>query len=112
MVTVTLSEASKEDADAVLGVLRTAFRGAEPGAPQDQPTGRPVVWTAEFDATEKGTQAGPTALTGSVAATVQGGHVAVDQVCDALSMAFAVEGAGTAAGDQEKEVDLRLRGKG
>ncbi|MFJ3230827.1 hypothetical protein [Streptomyces sp. NPDC086787] len=44
----------------------------------------------------------------SLTATLQGGYVAVDQVCDALRAAFAVDERGTASGDQEKEVDLRL----
>lgn len=50
-------------------------------------------------------------LEGSLTATLQGGYVAVDQLCEALGAAFAVQERGTASGDQEKEVDLQLRTK-
>jgi hypothetical protein len=43
--------------------------------------------------------------------TLQGGYVAVDQLCEALRAALAVHERGTASGDQEKEVDLQLRRK-
>ena len=53
-------------------------------------------------------QTGPIPLEGSVSATLQGGYVAVDRLREALGAAFAVLERGTASGDQEKEVDLRL----
>ncbi|MDF3298810.1 hypothetical protein [Streptomyces tropicalis] len=39
----------------------------------------------------------------------QGGYAAVDQLCTVLRAAFDVHEEGQASGDQEKEVDLRLR---
>lgn len=110
MVTVTLSGASKEDAVGVLAVLRAAFPSDGPDqAPQEQPGDQPAVWTAEIEPTQERARTEPATLTAPVTATLQGAYVAVDQVCEALSDAFAVEEHGTASGDQEKEVDLRLR---
>ncbi|MEU0038648.1 hypothetical protein [Streptomyces sp. NPDC006333] len=115
MVTVSLTGASQEDAAAVFEVLRTAFPTdrAAGDMPQEQEAGHSVVWTAEFEPTRErlSVPAGPTPLEGSLTATLQGGYVAVDQLCEALSAAFAVHEQGTASGDQEKEVDLQLRTK-
>ncbi|MFD1306310.1 hypothetical protein [Streptomyces kaempferi] len=115
MVTVSLTGASKEDAATVFDVLRTAFptdRGAA-DVPQEQELGHPLVRTAEFEPTRErlSMPAAPSPLEGSLTATLQGGYVAVDQVGEALSAAFAVHEQGTASGDQEKEVDLQLRTK-
>ncbi|MGW3662065.1 hypothetical protein [Streptomyces sp. NPDC005141] len=114
MVTVSLTGASEEDAATVFGVLRTAFPIDRPSddVPHEQPGDRPPVWTSEFEPTEERIPTGATPLEGSVTATLQGGYVAVDQLCEALHGAFAVQEQGTASGDQEKEVDLRLRAKG
>ncbi|MFE4823255.1 hypothetical protein ACFRFU_43985 [Streptomyces sp. NPDC056704] len=113
MVTVSLTGASKQDAASVFDVLRTAFPTDRPSdpAPQEQPGDRPVVWTAEFEPTQERIPTGPPPLEGSLTATLQGGYVAVDQLCEALRAAFAVHEQGTASGDQEKEVDLQLRRK-
>ncbi|MEW1692980.1 hypothetical protein ACIQOF_33275 [Streptomyces sp. NPDC091265] len=113
MVTVTLSGTSKEDAAGVLGVLRTAFPtdGPDP-VTHEQPGDRPAVWTADIEPTRERARTEPATLASQVTATVQGGYVAVDQVIEALSAAFDVQEQGTASGDQEKEVDLRLRTKG
>ncbi|MGC4979302.1 hypothetical protein OG410_05490 [Streptomyces sp. NBC_00659] len=113
MVTVSLTGVSKEDVATVFGVLRTAFPTDRPAAdvPHEQPGDRPPVWSADFDPTEERIPTGPTPLEGSVSATLQGGYVAVDRLREALSGSFAVEEQGTAPGDQEKEVDLRLRTK-
>ena len=43
-----------------------------------------------------------------VLVSLQGGYWAVDELCKGLESAFAVHILGTAAGDQEKEVELRL----
>ncbi|MFD5517714.1 hypothetical protein [Streptomyces sp. NPDC127066] len=113
MVTVSLTGVSTQDVAAVFDVLRTAFPTDRPVAdvPQEQPGDRPPVWSADFDPTEERIPTGPTPLEASVRATLQGGYVAVDRLREALSGSFAVEEQGTASGDQEKEVDLRLRTK-
>jgi hypothetical protein len=113
MATVSLTGASKEDAATVFGVLRTAFPTDRPfdDVPQEQPGDRTAVWTAEFEPTQEWIPTDPIPLEGSVSATLQGGYVAVDQLREALDVAFAVDERGTASGDQEKEVDLRLTTK-
>jgi hypothetical protein len=113
MVTVSLTGSVQEDAATVFGVLRTAFPTDRPadGVPHEQPGDRPPVWSADFDPTEERIPTGPTSLDGSVSATLQGGYLAVDRLREALSGSFAVQEQGTASGDQEKEVDLRLRTK-
>jgi hypothetical protein len=113
MATVSLTGASKEDAATVFGVLRTAFPTDRPSddVPQEQPGDRTAVWTAEFEPTQEWIPTDPIPLEGSVSATLQGGYVAVDQLREALDVAFAVDEQGTASGDQEKEVDLRLTTK-
>jgi hypothetical protein len=113
MATVSLTGASKEDAATVFGVLRTAFPTDRPAddVPQEQPGDRAAVWTAEFEPTQEWIPTDPIPLEGSVSATLQGGYVAVGQLREALSVAFAVDERGTASGDQEQEVDLRLTSK-
>jgi hypothetical protein len=113
MATVSLTGASKEDAATVFGVLRTAFPTDRPSddVPHEQPGDRTVVWTAEFEPTQEWIPTDPIPLEGSVSATIQGGPVAVDQLREALSVVFAVDERGTASGDQEQEVDLRLTTK-
>ncbi|MER6117795.1 hypothetical protein [Streptomyces sp. NPDC001743] len=116
MVTVTLTETPRDDADAVFGVLRKAFptHGSSGTTPQEELGDHPAVWTAEFEATgqEARTEAAASSsLSAPVAATLQGSYVAVDRIREVLSETFAVEELGTASGDQEKEVDLRLRTK-
>ncbi|MGW6895895.1 hypothetical protein ACWGF2_04410 [Streptomyces sp. NPDC054919] len=114
MVTVSLTGASKEDAATVFGVLRTAVPTDHPSdpVPQEQPGDHPAVWTEEFEPAQHRIPTGPPPpLKGSPTATLQGDHVAVDQLCEVLSAAFAVHKRGTASGDQEQEVDLQLRTK-
>ncbi|MEU1535370.1 hypothetical protein [Streptomyces fagopyri] len=113
MVTVSLAGASQEDAVTVFDVLRTAFPADGPSDPVRLYLSgdHPVVWTAEFDPTREGAPTGPTSLRGELKATLQGGYVAVDRLCEALDAAFTVDEQGTASGDQEKEVDLQLRTK-
>ncbi len=69
------------------------------------------MWTAEFEPTQEWIPTDPLPLEGSVSATIQGGYVAVDQLREALNVTFAVDERGTASGDQEQEVDLRLTSK-
>ncbi|MFG3296657.1 hypothetical protein ACGF3G_48765 [Streptomyces sp. NPDC048179] len=113
MATVSLTEASRQDAATVFGVLRTTFPTDRSCGylPQEQPGGRTIVWSAEFEPTQEWIPTDPIPLRGSVSATLQGGYVAVDQLRKALDVAFAVEERGTASGDQEQEVDLRLTTK-
>ncbi|TXL85650.1 hypothetical protein [Streptomyces sp. IB2014 016-6] len=109
-VTVELSGCETEDAHAVFGALRTVF--ASDRAPDDRPqevTGaRPTVWSSTFDVSEVRRKAGPTRLSRPVTADVQGGYWAVAKLQEELTGAFAVQVLGTAAGDQEQEVQLRL----
>ena len=101
MATVSLIAASKEDAAAVFGVLRTAFpTNSRPSddLPQEQSGDQPAVWSAEFEPTQERIPTDPIPLESSVSATLQGGYAAVDHW-------------GAASADQEKEVDLRLSSK-
>ena len=112
-VIVSLTGTSKEDAAAVFGVLRTAFptdRRSD-DVLQEQPGDQPAVWTAEFEPARERVPTGTKPLSAPVTATLQGGYVAVDQLCEALGAAFAVQEKGTASGDQEKEVELELAAK-
>ncbi|MFD9006675.1 hypothetical protein ACFV0T_38010 [Streptomyces sp. NPDC059582] len=113
MVTVSLTGASRADATTVFDVLRTAFPTDRPAdaAPQEQQGNHPVVWTAQFEPTPERIPTGPISLEGSLTATLQGGYAAVDRLCEALEAAFTVHEQGTVSGDQEKEVDLRIRTK-
>jgi hypothetical protein len=109
-VVVALSGELKEDAHTVFGVLGTAFASdrAPDDAPQDVAGGRPAVWTATFNVSDVGTEPGPAQLTAPITATLQGGYTAVDSLRRTLASAFAVRVVGTASGDQEEEIKLRL----
>ncbi|MFF4902918.1 hypothetical protein [Streptomyces sp. NPDC001068] len=114
MATVSLTAASEEDAAAVFGVLRTVFSTdrSTHDVPEEQPGDRSTVWSAEFEPTQEWSPPAPVPLEGAVSATLQGDHLAVGQLFEALSSAFAVHRSGAASGDQEQEVDLRLATKG
>lgn len=109
-VVVALSGGAKEDAHIVFGVLGTAFASdrAADDAPQELPGERPTVWTATFDVADAHSEPGPARLTAPVTASVQGGYTAVESLRKALASAFTVRVVGTASGDQEEEVQLRL----
>ncbi|MFF2852186.1 hypothetical protein ACFVT5_38620 [Streptomyces sp. NPDC058001] len=110
-VVVELSDCSKDDAGQVFRVLRSVFvcdRAAE-DAPRDVVGGRPSIWAATFDTTAIQGAPAATALAATVTAEVQGGYQAVDRLRAALSAAFTVAEEGMAAGDQEKDVQLRLK---
>ncbi|WP_328584320.1 hypothetical protein [Streptomyces sp. NBC_00370] len=109
-VAVQLGGQAKEDAHTVFAVLGTAFASdrAADDVPQDVPADRQAVWTATFDVADVRGEAAPAELSSPVTATLQGGHKAVDALHAALTSAFSVRVVGTAAGDQEEEVTLRL----
>ncbi|WP_093801120.1 hypothetical protein [Streptomyces sp. Wb2n-11] len=109
-VLVEVTGSSKEDANAVFGALCTAFTSDRPSddAPRDDTGGRPMVWSATYDVSAVREQAAPARLTESVSVTLQGGYRAVDQLREQLESAFSVSEEGSASGDQEKELQLRL----
>ncbi|MCP3820684.1 hypothetical protein NLX86_22065 [Streptomyces sp. A3M-1-3] len=109
-VVVELSGCSAHDAHAVFRVLGRSFASdrTDDDVPHDAAGGRPTVWTSTIDVAELRAEAEPMHLTAPVMAAVQGGYWAVDRLRDVLAAAFAVEDEGMAAGDQEKEVELRL----
>lgn len=112
-VVVALSGGEKEDARVVFGALRTAFtcdRAAD-DVPQEVPGGRPTVWIATFNVSEVRAEPRPARLRAPVVATLQGGYTAVDSLRKSLAYAFAVRVVGTASGDQEEEVQLRLENR-
>ncbi|MFF0447606.1 hypothetical protein ACFYT4_14575 [Streptomyces sp. NPDC004609] len=119
-VTVTITGCTKEDAHAVFQVLRRSY--ASDRAASDRPEyvseGHATVWTATFDVSDTapagggaGPPAGPVSLTDAVEAEMQGGYWAVDRMTETLAAAFDVRKEGTAAGDQEKDVQLRLESR-
>jgi hypothetical protein len=109
-VAVTLSDCSKEDADTVFRVLRHSFAcdRADDDAPQYAPHAQATVWTSTFEVSPERSPAGPQYLSAPVEAGLQGGYWAVDRMQEALAAAFDVHEEGMAAGDQEKDVQLRL----
>lgn len=109
-VTVEVSGCDAEDAHAVFGALRTAFASdrASDDRPREVAGARPTVWSSTFDVSEVRRKAGPTRLSRPVTVDVQGGYWAVAKLQEELTGAFAVLVLGTAAGDQEQEVQLRL----
>ncbi|MEW2544281.1 hypothetical protein AB0910_00640 [Streptomyces sp. NPDC047002] len=110
-VAVELTGPAPEDAQAVFGVLHSAY--ASDRDRDDAPSGagaegRTTVWTATFDTAAPHGDARPVALGAPVTAVLQGGPQAVDGVRSTLESAFAVRIVGTSSGDQEQEVQLRL----
>ncbi|MEO3974763.1 hypothetical protein [Streptomyces sp. CAU 1734] len=113
-VVVTIAGSSREDADTVFRVLARAYTSdREAGdAPQYVTEGRTTsVWTATFEVTGSGSAAGPASLGAPVEAEIQGGYWAVDRLRTALAEVFDVHDEGMAAGDQEKDVQLRLENR-
>ncbi|MEV0848076.1 hypothetical protein AB0J21_19735 [Streptomyces sp. NPDC049954] len=111
-VVVELEGDSARDADAVLTALGGAFGSDRaPGDVPEDTEGRPTVWSATFDVSDERGKAAPVPLTGPVTLTAQGGYHAVGRLREALADVFAVHVTGTASGDQEQELQLRLEGK-
>ncbi|MFE5856318.1 hypothetical protein ACFQ61_24330 [Streptomyces sp. NPDC056500] len=113
-VEVTISGCATEDADTVFRLLAQSYasdRAADEHA-EHVSTGHPTVWTGTFDVTAAPrTAATPLTLGAPVEAELQGGYWAVDRMRETLAAAFHVKDEGTAAGDQEKDVQLRLESR-
>lgn len=112
-VLVEVSGCHEGDAQAVFDALRASFtsdRDAD-DAPHQASATRPTVWAATFDVGAEKGPARPPRLTAPVTLDVQGGYHAVDRLRSTLSSAFAVHLVGTACGDQENEVQLRLENR-
>ncbi|MER6842583.1 hypothetical protein [Streptomyces platensis] len=109
-VMVELESCATQDAHAVFSALRTTFSSdrAADDVPEEVAGAGSTVWTSTFDVSERKAAAEPRRLTAPVMVSLQGGYWAVDQLRKGLESAFAVHVLGTAAGDQEKEVELRL----
>ncbi|KPC81051.1 MULTISPECIES: hypothetical protein [Streptomyces] len=109
-VVVAVTGCPKEDARTVFDVLRRSFASDRPAsdAPEEASDTRPTVWTATVDVTETRTGSGPARLSTPVTVEAQGGYWAVDRLRKHLTEAFTVRLVGTAAGDQEQEIRLRL----
>ncbi|MEV5682730.1 MULTISPECIES: hypothetical protein [unclassified Streptomyces] len=109
-VVVALTGCATEDARTVFEVLRRSFDSDRPGsdAPQEGAGPRPTVWMATVDVSEARAPAEPAQLSAPVTVDVQGGYWAVERLRGQLTGAFTVRVVGTAAGDQEEEVRLRL----
>ncbi|MET9319282.1 hypothetical protein ABZX75_03645 [Streptomyces sp. NPDC003038] len=104
-VVVAVSDCSEKAGRTVLDVLEHAFSTDSRPA-----TGsRATVWTATLDVAKPRVRAAPAHLDGRVSVGLQGGYRAVDQVLSALAEAFTIDMGGTAAGDQEKDVQLWVR---
>ncbi|MEU9120927.1 hypothetical protein AB0C96_13885 [Streptomyces sp. NPDC048506] len=112
-VVVELESCATQDAHAVFSALRTSFSSdrAADDVPEEMAGPGATVWTTTFDVSELKATAEPRRLTAPVVVSLQGGYWAVDQLCKGLESAFAVHVLGMAAGDQEKEVELRLESR-
>lgn len=112
-VVVEMTGCPAQDARTVFDVLRRSFASDRTAddTPEDASTTRPTVWTATVDVSEmrEGTQ--PAQLSGPVTVEAQGGYWAVDRLRRRLADTFTVKVVGTASGDQEQEVRLRLESR-
>lgn len=109
-VVVTLSDCSKEDADTVFRVLAQSFASdrADDDAPQYTSHPHTTVWTSTFEVGPTHAPAVPVQLAAPCVVGVQGTYWGVDRLGETLAAAFVVQVEGMAAGDQEKDVQLRL----
>ncbi|MFJ1592847.1 hypothetical protein ACIOD0_21790 [Kitasatospora albolonga] len=112
-VLVSLSRCDLADARSVFGVLGSAFASDRDAGDEPGPTSgpRPTVWVTTVDVSEPTAAAEPVKLTAPVTVDAQGGYWAVDRLRTHLTGAFTVRVVGTAAGDQEQEVRLRLENR-
>jgi hypothetical protein len=109
-VVVAVTGCPKEDARTVFDVLRRSFVSDRPASdtPEDASDTRPTVWTATVDVSDTKAAPAPARLSVPVMVEAQGGYWAVDRLRKQLADAFSVRLVGTAAGDQEQEIRLRL----
>ncbi|MDT0542367.1 MULTISPECIES: hypothetical protein [Streptomyces] len=109
-VLVTLTGISRDDADAVFDVLHRCYRSDEAyaGLPEHMLEGHPVVWTSTFEVTPSRPEPEPTTLTAPITADLQGCPCQVEQMREVLARAFAIEERGRVAGDQERQMEVRL----
>ncbi|WP_335933227.1 hypothetical protein [Streptomyces sp. PTD5-9] len=112
-VSVVISGCDTADARMVFDALRAAFTTdrASVDVPERLAEKRPSAWTATVDVTEERVVSGPVPLGAPVSIDVQGGYWAVERLRRSLAHAFDVRVVGTASGDQEEEVRLRLTGR-
>ncbi|MFI0773790.1 hypothetical protein [Streptomyces sp. NPDC021212] len=112
-VVVTLSGHSKQDADAVFGVLGACYPAdpASAASPREEAEGHPTVWSATFDVAGPRQEPAPAPLAAPLTADLQGGPREVEQLRDVLARAFVVRDEGRMAGDQERELHLRLESR-
>ncbi|MEI7032218.1 hypothetical protein [Streptomyces pratensis] len=112
-VVVSLSRCDTQDARTVFDVLAAGFASDHPmGETPEQTEGpRPTVWVTTVDVSAPRAAPAPARLSAPVTVEAQGGYRAVDRLRDHLTGAFAVSVVGTAAGDQEEEVRLRLESR-
>ncbi|MFJ6809580.1 hypothetical protein ACIQRK_26755 [Streptomyces anulatus] len=112
-VVVSLSGCDTQDARTVFDVLATAFASDHPmgETPTSASGPRPTVWVTTVDVSEPRAAAAPARLIAPVTVDAQGGYWAVDRLRSHLTGAFVVRVVGTAAGDQEEEVRLRLESR-
>lgn len=112
-VVVEMTGCPAQDARTVFDVLRRSFVSDRSAGddPEETSTTRPTVWTATVDVSEIRDGAEPAQLSGPVTVEAQGGYWAVDRLRRRLEDSFAVKIVGTASGDQEQEVRLRLESR-
>ncbi|NSC22123.1 hypothetical protein FM076_13355 [Streptomyces albus subsp. chlorinus] len=108
-VSVELSDCACEDAEAVFRVLSGLF-------PSDwgelRPEGRKAnVWLSRFDVTREAAQPDVVPLGSRVTAELQGSPYAVERLHRTLLEAFGVVEVLEVAGDQEKQLRLRLESR-
>ncbi|MEU8842071.1 hypothetical protein AB0D97_23500 [Streptomyces roseus] len=112
-VVVAVGDCSEEDARAVLDLLERSFPAESGAGGAAGGGGAATVWSAVLDAAEPAEpaerQAAPVRLNGAVTVTLQGGPRAVERVQAALAARFTVEEMGSVSGDQEREIELRIR---
>lgn len=109
-VQVEVTDCRAEDAHAVFGALNALFTSnrATEDVPRGSPGVQPTVWAASVDVSKDPAEVEPCRLTESVTVSLQGGYRAVHRLHAGLARTFAVQEVGSASGDQEKEVQLRL----
>jgi hypothetical protein len=116
-VEVVLSDCSATDAGHLFTELCRHFdsdRGGDGTPPHDTEGSRPTMWTGTFDTSAPaGAPDAPQAppLSGPVTAEVQGEPRAVSRLRAVLEETFAVEELGHVSGDQEVELELRVRNR-